>query len=262
MSHFFRDVRIWFSRHIELADVLGALRLIVALLIAMLFWSQATAIAGALVTAYLVFVVSEVLARVFTRKLKYQEQADVIWGILASLNRQVFLNSEKTRFTLFRPDPLDPRFIIPWFRFRRSGRNAIEEAKESVARYRRGEGETGRAWNKAGSNVIILTVMEEEFRDRSAMETYYIGKLDMPLERLGTISDYMIGVRAILSIPYNDSKERFLGILSIDISMPTKKSEEKFVLDNEGKSIWIDSDHLRLIAETFRAVLESLYSIS
>lgn len=249
---------IWVYRHVRATHVLEALSLLIAFGFGLLFW-PATTLAGALAVAYIVVVLLRLYVQTSEVGGREHLQAGVIWRVLAALNAEVFASSNNTRFTLFRPDDFDPEFIVPRYRFRRGGRDALKDAEASRARYRRGEGATGIAWDKAGKTAIHFAAFPV-FESRQAMAAYYVSNLDLPPERIENISDYMVGVRAIISVAFTDYQEKFLGVLSIDLRMPTEGKEDKFILEDEGKQLVVEGGDLYLMAETFRTVIEMFYS--
>lgn len=116
------------------------------------------------------------------------------------------------RLTLFMIDPLDGSRIIPMVRFE-PGRPDPQAELNSQARYRRGEGFTGRAWERPGE---LLFQALPAFADREAFRLYYVETLKIAEEVVKDLSPYMVGVRGIYSYGFKDHTGAMLGVLSVD----------------------------------------------
>jgi hypothetical protein len=90
----------------------------------------------------------------------------------------------------------------------------------SCARYRSGEGSTGRAWDHTGK---LIYKEFPEFHNREAFTAYYANELKISHETIAGLSDYMLYVQAIYSYGFVDHRGNLLGIASIDVQGEPKQ---------------------------------------
>src|SRR5207249_5618371 len=133
-----------------------------------------------------------------------------------------FKGDYRTRFTLFVPAPRKSDYIIPWYRhFQGAVDDPVTEASRSKARYRRGEGATGKAWEQAGREVLVSSF--PVFDTRQQFETFYIDRMHVDSQVVRELSQYMVGVQTIFSYGFVSSNHRTLGVLSLDLQAPTRE---------------------------------------
>lgn len=102
-----------------------------------------------------------------SRRARDYEQRESVCQVFHWLYDEMFPSQPDRRFTLFVKDPLHPEYIVPKVRYRPGHR---EPNVRSKARYRSGEGVTGRAWEHA--NKLIFTPFPK-FSNRDEFTTYY-----------------------------------------------------------------------------------------
>jgi hypothetical protein len=166
------------------------------------------------------------------------------------MNKEIFNDDDRTRFTLFIEPPLRPGVIVPWYRYRKGTSNPIAEAQRSRACYRPREGITGEAW--ASPRQLILMRLPR-FRSRLEFEQYYRHELGIEPKVAASISDYMIDVQTIISCGLTDHHGEMLGILSLDIKAPLTVDGFTLRLDN----LDLDANAMSVILHSIQVVLES-----
>jgi hypothetical protein len=152
------------------------------------------------------------------RKSRDHIQAEVLRSFFSQVHGELFPEDQQLRITLFRRCPYSSEYIVPWFRYTPGGGDLINEAKKSRAKYRIGEGFTGYAWQNAGTEIIIASF--PEFKDRESFESYYTRTLRIDADTVKKISNEMVRTRTVLSHGFQDSRENFLGVLSVDLHAP------------------------------------------
>jgi hypothetical protein len=150
----------------------------------------------------------------------------------------MFPSQPDRRLTLFVVDPLYSNFVIPKVRYS-LGQRVLTAEFRSNARYQRGEGATGRAWENPDSLVFNDF---PQFVGREEFETHYVGRLRIPRDTVKALSDYMVRVRGIWSYAFTDYKGDLLGILSIDI---------------QGDDTQLNADSVKKLIQALGAVLEA-----
>jgi len=204
------------------------------------------------------------------RESRYALQGFVISGLFDFINKEVFARSNHTRFTLFREAPLRrEKCVVPWYRFRRGGTDPIKEADTSRARYRLGEGVTGQAWQKPARDLVVQLI--PRFATRRLMEAYHIQFFHVLPETASSISDYIVGVKAIISYAYLDHRDQFMGLVSLDIRdaditladltaltpQSNAAAQGGLLISSADEKIEVDSDTLFLLLRAIGNVLES-----
>ena len=202
---------------------------------------------------YLFLLAIDVIDLVGGRKAKDYAQAEVLREVFAQINRDLFNDNDKTRFTLFRLSPFHRDYIVPWYRYTQGVRDVIAEASRSKAFYKKGEGFTGRAWADAGDDLFISSF--PKFETREKFEEYYTKDLGIEADIVRQISDYMMNVRTILSYGLIGMKGQFLGVISIDVQQPIDISSDDPFPRIGGKYIHSDT-----LAQSLRYITDALES--
>jgi hypothetical protein len=161
--------------------------------------------------AYVIFTVVRLVLAVSSRKARDHGQRESVCQVFHWLYQQMFENQPDRRFTLFVRDPFEPTCIVPKVRYRHGHRELFAR---SGARYRAGEGSTGRAWEHTGR--VILSRLPP-FTNRDQFIEHYVNVLKIRRETVEKLSDYMIGVQSIYSYGFLDHKGDLLGVVSIDV---------------------------------------------
>lgn len=159
---------------------------------------------------------------------------DVINTLLHSLHDQVFDNSPDFRFTYFIRDPVfcirtarkNEDILVPLVR-RESGQDEFSRCYYPLS----SNAVTAKAWKNATRTEADLEArsfrtltqafprfraVNDDARSRRNMEQYYRNTLRVDDRVLERISDYMIDVVEIISIPIADYQGNPVGLLSID----------------------------------------------
>jgi hypothetical protein len=173
-------------------------------------------IVGPLLTVYCGLALLRAWLAIRNRETNNAIQAGVFAGLCDLINKDLFGASNRTRFTLFELAPRRTTHIIPRYRFNRGGIGPVKEALLSRARYRRGEGATGRAWAKPATSLAIQWI--PPLSSKEVMKAYYVDYLRVSPDTAAAISDHMVNVRCIISYTFLDSNDQFLGLLSLDVS--------------------------------------------
>lgn len=219
---------------------------------------QITIVAGGI---YILVLILIAIKRFKLRETQDNVQAQVLWGLFSHMNKEIFKDDPHTRFTLFIESPVSPKsYIVPWYRYHKGASNPVNEAKGSRARYARGEGITGQAWDKVGD---LLFSTFPVFNSRSEFESYYIDKMKVDGNTVRELSQYMERVQTIFTYGFTDFRGKLLGVLSLDLPKPIYTLE-----DGDGNTrlfandIEIDARAMALILGSIRNVLESFDTIS
>ena len=171
-----------------------------------------------------------------SRRERDREQRESVCHLFHWLYDEMFPTEPDRRFTLFVKDPLDPDYIIPKIRYRRGHREPVAKSR---ARYRSGEGATGRAWDHA--NKLIFTPLRK-FANRDEFTAYYVNELKIPRKTVDNLSEYMVRVEGIYSYGFLDNKGDLVGIVSIDMQGDAKE---------------LDLDQAERMIGALRALLEA-----
>jgi len=206
-------------------------------------------VAGVVYGILFVFLVVQILNN---RQARDHVQAEVVWGFLHHMNDVVFANSNLTRFTLFQPSPLRRDYLVPWYRYKFGGMEAIKEAQTSRARFRRGQGLAGRAWEQPNGELMFMSF--PAFGTRTAFDTYHRDTLGMEKFAAEDLSVHMDKVRSVFAFGMVDCRGKFLGVLCLDILAPLeKKSDDSLGFD----SIAVSNESLVKTLKSLQNVLES-----
>lgn len=249
--HRFR-IRCW--RYLRIRDFLQVGMGLAGATLAVAAYSShpsVTRIAGA---SYVIFLLIAGITTIRQRVARGYLMSEVLWGLFSHMNREIFRDDSRTRFTLFRRDPFFPQYIVPWYRFRKGATDGIYEADLSKARYRRGEGYTGKAWEDPGSKLYCAAF--PDFKTRAEFETYYIDELQIDPKAVRDISDYMWHTRTLFSYGFTDSRGKFLGVLSLDIQHPISEGMGGESSENS-QAPFLDAPAMFLIVRSIQNVLES-----
>ncbi len=258
----------WCLRYLRGRDILQIGMLVAAGVLAVNTFSfkpLVSAVAGSVYGA-LLFVFA--IITIGRRNATDYAEGEVLWGLFSHMNKEIFADNNRTRFTLFKQAPFRPNYIIPWYRFQKGATDAIEEATKSRSRYTREDGLTGEAWANAGREISVSLL--PKFRTRQEFETYHIDELGIDPAIVRDLSPFMQHIRTIISYGFADSRGKFLGVLSLDLQFPLtsegsavfgdldseNEAEEEAVAVNE-----LGANSMALIVRSIQSVLESFASI-
>jgi len=247
---------LWVWRRFSWRELLGVLLLLLAIILAMQGKNQKIVLP--IVIAYCLVALWRFFLSMRASESRYALQAQVVASLFDFINRELFSRSSFTRFTLFRQAPFRRSVIIPWYRFKRGGNGPMRDAAASRAKYRKGEGITGRAWETPATKLAIQVL--PEFPSRQILEAYYIGELGVSREHVADISSYMEKVRAIVSYAFLDHRDQFLGLMSLDIQNATVHPDEASIriAPMDGNSAFtVNADELFRIVRVLGIVLDS-----
>lgn len=249
-------LRLWRRDYIRAQDGLTLAAAILTGILATVTYSthpQLTAILG---TLYTMVVAGIVVITIRNRRAKDQIQGEVLWGLFALINKEVFKADHRTRFTLFRQDSFQRDYITPWYRYFKGGLGPIEEASRSKARYRRGEGMTGKAWAEAGRSLLLVGF--PHFASREEFEAHYVNKLGISKDTVRDLTDHMMKVRTMFCYAFVGHGDRTLGVLSLDFEAPLViQPRPSFPSPDDSHPILIDNSQLQLLLRSVHNVLES-----
>jgi hypothetical protein len=252
--------RLWTLRHLQGRDVLTLVQVLLAGGLAANSYSTRPVLSVVLGGTYAVTVIVHFLLSLQARRALDYGQGEVIWTLFSCINEQLFIGDHRTRFTLFVQAPGKRKYIIPWYRYRDGGDGPITEARQSRARYRRGEGETGAAWDQAG-RLLVRTF--PVFKTQQEFCTHYIDVLKIDAAVVHDLSSYMQGVQTILSYGFIGKNRRSLGVLSLDLQAPmTKTSDGRyfFPTPDGANQIELDWTRMELLLKSVQMVLETFAS--
>ena len=190
-------------------------------------------------------------------------EVELVAGIFALLNEEIFLGDPQVRFTLWQRPGRATDFLVPWYRYRKAGRNVCVEADESNMRLRRGEGITGQAWNEAGKQMRYLPI--PKFSSRPDMETFYVEKQDMPSVQAREISAFVLGVESSFSYAFVDEHGGLLGVLNVELQAPLVRKADgslAFPRDQHGPEIPLDWEGMKAILKTTLVQISLLSDVS
>lgn len=244
-------------RYVSLSHVYEAVLLVVACLMAYNTTSESAALAACLCAIYMLVLVIKFVKDLNSHRANDRLQGEVVWGIFDLLQSRCLGRGLPLRFTLFRIDPANSDYIVPWYRFEKgAGDHPINTAQKSKVRYRKGEGCTGAAWAKAG-NKFELTIMPT-FANRRDFEAYYEDTMRIDQKTVKAISDHMMSVGLILSCGFYDTRSRFLGVLSIDVQANVKSYTPLVLQAADGTDFAIEGRGLSTAVVLVHNVLRSL----
>lgn len=205
-------------------------------------------------TVTILFIITSI-----SRAARDQVQAEVLWGLFSLINKEIFFDDSRTRFTLFRRAPfrLQQKYIVPWYRYYRGASGPISEAALSHARYKRNEGLTGKAWAEAGKRLLLLPL--PEFHSRNEFEKYYIDDLQIDKSTVVGLSEHMEKTQTVICYGFL-WRDKLLGVLSLDLQAPlTLLPDGRLTfpsLDGDGQIV-LDRNRLELLLRSVQNVLES-----
>lgn len=126
----------------------------------------------------------------------------------------LFDKTPDRRLTIFVPNEIGDE-LVPWVRYAPGSLQPHAEI-ESKARYRKGEGFTGRAWEEPNTWLFQPLDGYPLDADREEFEKYYTRRLKIREDVVRKLSSYMERVHCIHSYGFAD-REGFLAVLSVDI---------------------------------------------
>jgi len=257
------DCRDWLAgnarairRALRLRDTFDFLLLLLACGLAVNTKSESAVATAVFGTLYLVFLVVSVIVTIRERRTATSLEGEVLWGVFDLLYERVF-KDHRVRMTLFKVDPLNPRYIIPWFRYEPGGAEITVAADRSRARYKKGEGHTGLAWESAARNEVQMAFFPA-FPDRRSFEAFYCDQLGLDRATVARISDRMQSVGVILSCGFTDRRNKFLGVLSIDLDWQLVSENPPVFRDSRHNQRELKADAFYTIVVLVRTALRSL----
>ena len=258
-----------FARWVGLVDILEVVLLALVCGLAINGTSVSAVWTAILGTSYLIFLVLKWYLMIDSRRATDRIQGEVMWGLFDLFNKQLFGDDCYVRITLFRPDPLSSKFIVPWYRYERGGKDSIADAQRSHARYAKGEGRTGVAWEQAGDNTFSFALLGP-FENRQQFEKRYTQELGISAKVTKRLSTYMEDTGVIISGGFCDTRGKFLGVVSIDLQWTAQPFDEqdevsveeiKFFTKDE-KQRTLDSNKFVTVAILVQSVLRSFTQVS
>jgi hypothetical protein len=252
--------RLWTLRHLQWRDVLTPFQVLLAVALAVNGYSTRPGLSLLLGGGYAITAITHFGLSLRARRAVDYGQGEVIWTLFSYINEQLFMADHRTRFTLFVPALRKPDYIIPWYRYREGGTGPIPEARRSKARYRRGEGETGKAWDQAGR---LLVRSFPAFETPQEFRTHYIDVLKIDPGIVNDLSPYMHQVQTILSYGFVGKNRRSLGVLSLDLQAPITKTEDGrylFPTPDGDHQAELDWSKMELLLKSLQMVLETFAS--
>lgn len=244
LSNGWQRLARWWRRYVRITDLLRLGMLASAGVLAVNSYSFSPRVSAVAGIAYFLLFVPVAVQTFREREANDRVQAEVVWGLFCQMNRELFNDDHRTRFTLFCASPLRPSLIVPWYRYSKGAVDPIAEAETSSAQYRRNEGLTGAAWTRSGK---LLWSQLGPFSTRAEFEHAYIDQFKIDPAVVRKLSDFMVDVQSMFTCGFEDGHGRFLGVLSLDLQFPRP--------DN------LDSEALRIVVGSIGNVLESFASI-
>jgi hypothetical protein len=252
--------RLWTIRYFQWRDMLPLLGTCLAIVLAVNSYSSYPILSIICGVSYLIVATSHFVLGLRARRALDYGRGEVVGTLFAFINQHVFGGDHRTRFTLFVPAPGKPEYIIPWYRYREGGNGPVDEARRSRARYRRDEGETGRAWAQAGRKVLCSSF--PPFKTKQEFQTFYIDQMKVDADVARELSDYMVGVRTMFSYGCVGANHRILGVLSVDFqaelteTKADQKTKYSFPSPDGDDHVELDWDRLELLIKSVQNVLE------
>ena len=212
----------WLKTYSRLSTVYDAFTNIIAIVIAALAFSPHPRLVVILAVLYAAIVFLRVRYIFKRRKEVYRTEISTIRAFFHYMNERLFNGEPGHRFTLFCVDPINRDYITPYARFEVGD---VDESgiPRSNARYRKGVGYTGQAWENLQEYTSCVF---PEFSARNNLVEYYIHTLRMPDDIVRDISDHMINVRHIFCYGLTGYQGQFLGVLSVDSRSSWEREEE------------------------------------
>lgn len=202
----------------------GDLMLMLIGLMGYLYRSDSTAVDGkgkswhwgALIGAYLFIRVGQVFYKSNQHSCRARRKEDKVRELLNKAHRHLFGDFAGIRYTLFQPDEINPHWLVPVARFEFGHEHS--RAAESKARYRRGMGHTGMAWERFPTPGGLDAFFERfNYLSRKAMIADFRA-LSVPKRIANAVSGYMEAVGGIYSVRLTSRGGLDdLGVLSIDL---------------------------------------------
>lgn len=220
-------IKKWFFRYFYFTAALDGINSAVAISIATLAYSEHPRLVYALGGSFVVILSSRVYFVVKRRRSRYYTEKKVIHDFFFYMNNKMFGGVAGHRFTLFVIDPVNSNFITPYVRFEVGGTNGIEAAERSKARYIKGIGYAGMAWERTKS---YISHPFPDFNSRELFEDYYINTLKIPRDIVADLSNYMVKVKHMFCYGLVDKQDQFLGVLSLD-SLSSWEKEPAFLAE-------------------------------
>lgn len=260
MGQVFSSLRRAFRRYTVTADWVEVILLLIMGVLAVNTVSESAWLAIGAGALYFFFLCLKVWLTFGDRKATDQLKGDVLWGLFDLVNDRIFNCDSYIRFTLFRVDPSDHSYIIPWYRYEKaSGTDPVDAAEKSSARYKRGEGHTGKAWASAGQNRFQMAILPT-FSDRPSFKQHYCSTLGINESTVDKLSAYMLEVGLILSLAVTDTRGKLLGVLSIDCQWACKSYSPLEFIAPDGTSRTMTLQKLVVVAVLVHNVLRSFAS--
>lgn len=248
--------RLWTLRHLQWRDCLPVAGAVLAALLAINSYSLHPTLSIVLGLLYIVVIGVHFGLGVRARRALDVGRGELLGTLFAFINEQVFGGDHRTRFTLFVPAPGRPDYIIPWYRYREGGSDPISEARRSRARYRRNEGETGKAWAEAGRKVLVSAF--PRFNNKQEFTRFYVTEMKVSPTVVQDLSDYMVEVQAMFSYGCVGSNHRTMGVLSLDLQAPLSKTDRgySFPSPDGDTQVELDFSRLELLFQSVQNMLE------
>lgn len=209
----FYKIRKWCRRNLHFTTILDLIGGATAVFIGVLAYTPYPYLVSMLGVLYITTQAPRALLALKERRSIELSHRKAIHGFLHYMNNKLFGDQTDHRLTLFTVDPVNSDYIIPYVRFRVGGIDGIKDAEDSKSHYPKGIGYTGMAWEQPRN---YHSCVFPEFEDRQSFEYYYTHELNIPRDIVEEISDYMVRVRQIFCYGFVDSRDQFLGVLSLD----------------------------------------------
>lgn len=253
-SRYLLVLKLWIWRYIRFRDLArcGVLLLFISQFVLLQPSHPRSALIGLLIFCTLW---AADAADVFLwRRSRDKVQAEVIWALFSQMNREVFSDDSRTRFTLFVQSPFRSDLLVPWYRFFKGAGGPVWEAMRSKAHYRKGEGLAGLAWDNHGK---LLVASMPTFEQRSDLDHYYEHFMGIDRATVRDISDTMVSVRTIIAYGFLDAYGKLLGVLSLDFDgVDLRTDSDNLRIDG----MEVDANSLALLLRSIASVLNAFSS--
>lgn len=194
-------------------DAISAFLALLLAIFALVNKQQPALIIGITVTYFFIQVLRAYSSLVKTGRGE-QYYKEIIRQYFHYMNKRLFGETPcDHRFTLFTIDTVNANYIIPYARYCKGGGDAGDDAEKSKARYPKGYGYTGIAWDKPGQCWYRKF---DEFKTREQFNEFYEYELNIPAEIVKDLSPRMMETRHIFCWGIADATGKFLGVLSLD----------------------------------------------
>jgi len=253
-AYFSRTYRIrrWLVRYWRWSDLFAFLLTVLAGYLAWLSYSQnptATTFATAI---YVLAAIGRSVIVIRTRRARDYVQASIFWNLCDQICRNVFAGEKRIRVTLFERDRLRWGFIVPKYRYEPGASDPIEEADRSRARYKKGQGITGRAWSEPGR---IFLANFPSFATRDDFVNFYVNRVGIDREVVNDLSPYMQACQGMLAYGLDDSIHRFLGVVSMDFIDPIQTSNVPAPTAPSQHQVPLDGQRIHDVLQSMQTVL-------